>query len=296
MEARRVVSVARDVVAVIDEHNVTFMAGSIAHAAFLSLLPLLLLLFIVAGAVGNEYLTEQLVAMARDHLSPAGQGLVYEALTHASERAGASLIGIVSLLWGMLRIFRGISTAFDELYQDGESSFAGKLLDGAVVFAVILIATVGAGFGATTLAAVDHPVVELLTPFALFVGLTVGFFPMYYVFPDPDVSVREALPGTVIAAAGWVVLETVFGIYADLVNTVGTFETLGAVILLLIWLYGNALVLLVGAAVNVVIGGHHATDLEDGHGTDPGAESESDSDSDDGSDPGDGNPQETVGA
>ncbi|WP_255291444.1 hypothetical protein [Natrinema sp. CBA1119] len=31
-------------------------------------------------------------------------------------------------------------------------------------------------------------------------------------------------------------LETIFGIYADLVNTVGTFETLGAVILLLIWL------------------------------------------------------------
>ena len=191
---------------------------------------------------------------------------------------------------------RGVATAFDELYQDGESSFAGKLLDAAVVFAVILIATVGAGFGATTLAAVDHPVVELLTPLALFVALTIGFFPMYYVFPDPDVSVREALPGTLIAAAGWVVLETVFGIYADLVNTVGTFETLGAVILLLIWLYGNALVLLVGAAVNVVIGGHYAADLEDGHGHGSDSDAESGSESDDGSDPEDGNPQETVGA
>ena len=280
MDLRRIVSVAREVVAVIDEHNVTFMAGSIAHAAFLSLLPLLLLLFIVAGAVGNEYLTEQLVAMARDHLSPAGQGLVYEALTHASERAGASLIGLVSLLWGMLRIFRGVATAFDELYADGQNSFSEKLVDGAVVAVAILVATVGAGFGATTLAAIDHPVIALLTPVTLFVGLAIAFFPMYYVFPDPDVSVREALPGTAIAAAGWVVLETVFGIYADLVNTVGTFETLGAVILLLIWLYGNALVLLVGAAVNVVIGGHHAVDREDGHGADSD----------------DGNAQDTAGA
>ncbi|QCS41509.1 YihY/virulence factor BrkB family protein [Natrinema versiforme] len=257
MDLRRTRSVARDVVAVVDEHNVTFMAGSIAHAAFLSLLPLLLLLFIVAGAVGNDYLTEQIVAVARDHLSPAGQGLVYEALTHASKRAGASLIGIVSLLWGMLRIFRGLNTAFDELYGAGERSVSGKFVDGIVVFLAIVIATTGVSFATATLATVDHPVVVAVTPLVLFCGLVVAFFPIYYVFPEPDVSAREALPGTLIAAAGWVVLEALFGVYADLVNTVGTFDTFGAVILLLIWLYGTSFVLLVGVAVNVVIGEYH---------------------------------------
>lgn len=246
------------------------MAGSIAHAAFLSILPLLLLLFILVGAVGNDYLTEQITVLARQHLSPAGEGLVFEALTHASERAGASLIGVASLLWGMLRIFRGLNTAFDELYGGGESSFAEKLLDGVVVFTVILIATVGAGAVAATLATVDSTLVETLSPLALLVGLTVAFFPMYYVFPDPDIGVREALPGTLVAAAGWVLLEVVFGIYAGIVDTVGTYETLGAVILLLVWLYGNALVLLVGAAINVVVGGYHT----DGSARDSGDESE----------------------
>ena len=263
MDLRRAGSVARDVVSVVREHNVTFMAGSIAHAAFLSILPLLLLLFIIVGAVGNEYLTEQVVTMAREHLSPAGEGLVFEALTHASERAGASLIGVASLLWGMLRIFRGINTAFDELYGGEQSSFSKKMLDGIVVFGVILIATVGAGFVAATMASVDHLLVEAATPFALFAGLTVAFFPMYYVFPDSDLAVREALPGAIVAAAGWVLLEGVFGVYVGLVDTVGTYETLGAVILLLVWLYGNALVLLVGAAVNVVIGDYHTAADED---------------------------------
>ncbi|WP_394739123.1 YihY/virulence factor BrkB family protein [Natronococcus roseus] len=257
MDPRRVGSVARDVVSVIRDHNVTFMAGSIAHAAFLSILPLLLLLFIVVGAVGNDYLTEQITVLARQYLSPAGEGLVFEALTHAPERAGASLIGVASLLWGMLRIFRGLNTAFDELYGGGESPFAQKLLDGVVVFAVILIATVGAGAVAATLATVDSALVEALSPLALLVGLSVAFFPMYYVFPDPDIGVREALPGTLVAAAGWVLLEVVFGIYVGLADTVGTYETLGAVILLLVWLYGNALVLLVGATINVVGGGYH---------------------------------------
>ncbi|WP_245742119.1 YihY/virulence factor BrkB family protein [Natrinema salaciae] len=235
----------------------TFIAGSIAHAAFISLLPLLLLLFIVAGAVGNEYLTDQIVSVARDHLSPAGQGLVYEALTHASRRAGASLIGIASLLWGMLRIFRGLKTAFDELYGEGEGALSGTVVDGIVAFVVILFATIGVSFATATLATVDHLVVVVVTPLVLFCGLIVAFFPVYSVFPEPDISVREAFPGAVIAAAGWVVLEVIFGVYADLVDTVGTFDTFGAVILLLIWLYGTSFVLLVGVAVNVVLGESH---------------------------------------
>ncbi|RKD97423.1 YihY/virulence factor BrkB family protein [Halopiger aswanensis] len=272
MDPRRLGAVARDVAAVVREHNVTFMAGSIAHAAFLSIVPLLLLLFILVGAVGNDYLSDQIVAMARDHLSPAGEGLVFEALTNASERAGASLIGVVSLLWGMLRIFRGIGTAFDELYGGEADSVARKAIDSVVVFVAILIATVGAGFGATTLAAIDHIVVEVLTPFALFFGLLAAFFPMYYVFPNVDVSAREVLPGTIVAAAGWVALEAVFGVYAGLVDTVGTYETFGAVILLLVWLYGNAFVLLIGAAVNVVVGDHHPAGRDDGD--DGGADDE----------------------
>lgn len=264
MNRRRAVSVARDVVGVVREHNITFKAGSIAHAAFLSLLPLLLLVLLVTGAVGNEYLTERITEMARAHLSPAGRGLVYEALTNASDRAGASLIGIVTLVWGMLRVFRGINTAFDELYdEDREESILGTVADSVVVFTVVVLATVGVSLAAATLARVDHLIVAVLNPLALLVGLFVAFYPMYYVFPEADVGRREAAPGAVVAAVGWVLLEIVFGLYADAVNTVGTYETMGAVILLLVWLYGNAFVLLCGAAVNIVLAGRHDEDAGD---------------------------------
>jgi membrane protein len=170
----------------------------------------------------------------------------------------------------MARVFRGLKIAFDELYGRGSSGLREKLVDGLVVFVVILLATVGVGFATAILATVEHPLVLAVTPLVLFCGLVVAFFPVYYVFPAPNVSAREALPGTVIAAAGWVVLEAVFGVYADLVNTVGTFDTFGAVILLLIWLYGTAFVLLVGAAVNVVVGGR---DIDAGSSSDGERES-----------------------
>ncbi|AGB37957.1 hypothetical protein [Natronococcus occultus] len=39
-----------------------------------------------------------------------------------------------------------------------------------------------------------------------------------------------------------------------------------SILLLLVWLSGNALVLLVGASINIVVGGHHADDPNRDHG------------------------------
>lgn len=168
----------------------------------------------------------------------------------------------------MLRIFRGISTAFDELYGAGESDFLGRALDGLVVFLAIALATVGAGFAGAVLAVGDHPLVQVANPLVLVIGLLVAFFPMYYVFPDRDVTPREVLPGTVVAAVGWVVLEVVFGLYVDVANTVSADGAIGAVILLLVWLYGSAFVLLLGAVVNIVLAGHHRDEPDAEESTD----------------------------
>lgn len=247
----------RAVVRVLRENNMTFMAGSIAHAAFLSLLPLLLLLLIVTAAVGTETINQQIAELAQTYLSPTGEDLVFTALTEASERAGASLLGVASLLWGMLRVFRSLSTAFDELYGEEFTGPLQQVIDGAVVFVSILVATVGAALGVAVLALFDSPVVPFLTPLVLVAGLLVAFYPMYYFFPAPQLSPREPIPGAVVAAVGWVLLELVFGLYVDLVNTVSLYGILGSVILLLVWLYGIAFVLLIGAAVNVVLARRH---------------------------------------
>lgn len=247
----------RQVVRVVRANHITFMAGSIAHSAFLSLLPLLLLVLVISTAIGEAVLTEHIVDLARTYLSPTGEALVYEALRNASDRAGASLFGVITLLWGMLRVFRGVSTAFDELYGESYTGLVEQVADGVVVFVVIVGATAGTGLVITLLAGNAHPVVRVFTPIVLLAGLVVAFYPMYYLFPDPEVGYVEAVPGTVVAAVGWVVLEMVFGLYVALVDTVGLFGLLGSVILLLIWLYGVSFVLLTGAAVNLVLAGRH---------------------------------------
>lgn len=264
MDWRAAAGFVEDVVGEIRANNITFMAGSIAHSAFLSLLPLLLLVVVVTTAVGSETLTEELIRLSRRHLSPVGQGLLFEALTNASDRAGASVVGVVTLVWGMLRVFRGINVAFDELYGAGESDLVEQVVDGLVVFGSVVVATLGTAAGVALLAVDEHPAALVLNPLALVVGLCAAFFPMYYVFPEADLRPREALPGTVVAAVGWVVLEVLFGVYVDVVETVSMYGVLGSIILLLVWLYAVAFVLLVGASVNLVLEDRHMHDRPPG--------------------------------
>ncbi len=87
-------------------------------------------------------------------------------------------------------------------------------------------------------------------------GLTIAFLPMYYFFPDVDVSVREVLPGVLVAAVGWAALQSLFQVYVALSSSSDSAGPIGAILLLLTWLYFGGLILLVGAVVNATRSGH----------------------------------------
>ena len=99
----------------------------------------------------------------------------------------------------------------------------------------------------------NTPMSGLLGTLGMFVVLPVVLLPLYYVFPSRPVTVTEALPGAVFAGGGWTILGTAFGVYASVAGSYELYGVLGGVLLLLVWFYFAGLVLLVGAALNVVI-------------------------------------------
>ena len=246
--------------AVIDEfkaENVTFMAGSIAYQAFASLIPLLILLFFAISLVGDQALAERVTALTRSFLPQNASELLGNAVGGSAGSAGASIIGLVTLLWATLKIFRGLDTAFSEIYDsEAENSFLDQLTDGLVVFLALGVAIVAAGAAGTAFAAFEEvPFIGLLSPLLLVVGLTIAFFPMYYLFPDIEVSLWEVLPGVVVAAVGWTALEALFQVYVSVADKTDAYGVIGAILILLTWLYFSGLVLLLGAVVNAVIAG-----------------------------------------
>ena len=248
-------SVARDVVSEVREQNVTFMAGSIAYSAFVSLFPLLLLALLVASALGGQALADLVVEYAGSYLTPTGRQLVTDAILRAGGRTELSILGVLVLGWGVLKVFRGLDTAFSALYGTTRANdIVDQLRDGVVVLGAIALAAVATFVAGAAFALLQGiPYVGFLNPLLLLGGLILAFFPIYYVYPDRDLTPRQVLPGTVVAAVGWAALQAAFQVYVSFSSTAELYGVVGAVLLVITWLYFSALVLLLGASVNVVL-------------------------------------------
>ncbi|UPW01570.1 YihY family inner membrane protein [Halorussus gelatinilyticus] len=242
----------------IHDQNITFMAGSIAYHAFVSMLPLLLFALVILTMVGNEAFTASVADVTEPFLTDYARDLLAESFDVATAEAGVSVVGAVTLLWGMSKIFRGLDVAFSQIYgTDPNKPLLAQLENALVVF--VALGTAVAAFlvaGAVASRVPDLPYPAVFDPLVLTLGLGVAFFPIYYVFPDADVTPSEVLPGVAVAAVGWTTLEALFQGYVTLAGRYeAVYGALGSAFLLLIWLYFGSLVLLVGAVVNAVLAG-----------------------------------------
>ena len=241
------------------EKNVPFMAAGIAYSAFVSLAPLLILLFLVLTLAGGG-LETRIVEVANQRLPGPIADVVQQMFQEQSGVSSASAVGLVVLVWGALKIFRGLDTAFSEIYETADdNSFVDKLGDSVVVLfglGIAVIATVGTSAAFAAFSGVI-PFSGLITPLVLLGGLIVAFLPMYYVFPNEPMSLSKALPGAVVAALGWTLLQALFQVYVSMSSGSELYGVLGGVILLITWLYLAAVVVLVGVATNVVLSGRN---------------------------------------
>lgn len=258
------VSMVRAVVVLAVDRNLTYLAAGLAFYAFVSIIPLILLAVAVASFVGGDVLAGRVTDMLSQQLSSAGQDSITQELTKTSGRGGASVVGSLGLVWSALKLFRGLDQAFDELYLDNvDTSLPDQVRNGFVVVAGIALAmglVVAVGVGLAFLPPVV-PFVNVLGSLLLIGLLGLAFLPIYYVLPPVDLSIRAVLPGTAVAAAGWVILQLGFRLYATITSQYGAYGMIGAVLLFVTWLYFANIIVLLGGAVNAVL---HEASLEMG--------------------------------
>ena len=243
----------RTVVAVARERELGFLAAALAYYGLVSLVPALVLVSVAAATLTGETAATRLTAAVGSFLSPAGQDLVTETVGDPAGRGTAGVAGVAALVWGTLRLFRGFDSAFSRVYGgDGPESLPASLRDATTVLAATAAGfLVAVAVGAVT-ASLGDVVAQLAGPPATVAALTLVFLPAYVVFPDAQVSVREAVPGAVVVATGWTALQVGFAVYAATVGG-SVAGALGGVVLLVTWFYAAAAFVLLGAVVNAVL-------------------------------------------
>jgi hypothetical protein len=76
----------------------------------------------------------------------------------------------------------------------------------------------------------------------------------YWAAPNIDLPFKWITPGAVLFTLAWLVTTAVFGFYVSrFASYDATYGTLGGVVVLLLWFYITAFVLLAGAELNAVV-------------------------------------------
>jgi membrane protein len=183
-------------------------------------------------------------------------------LVHRVQDNAATLgiIGGVALLWSSLSLFSALESAFNIVYGRPNRPF----LKGKGIAAIVMFATIATLFVSLVIGALGVEVVKRYAPsfvsnyvvaYVLSVTVSVlGVFAFvlaaYRLLTNAEVTVRDVLPGAAMAA---VVLEASFQIvpiFVRLADVNPTLRVLGGPILLLIWLYVMANVIVWGAELN----------------------------------------------
>lgn len=247
------------------EDDLSNQAAKVAYYFFLSLPPLVMAIFAMAGIFGGDdaadWIAARLQGMLPGEASALVGGFVDEVVRQ--QHPGPLSIGLLLALWAASNVFMALEDTLNATYHIREKrGFVQRRL-----VALGTLVAVGLLFTAGSAALLLGPVISRalglgpagetvwsLAQWPLAFALIVGaFWIIYYVLPLRDQRGCKAvlLRSSALAAALWLVATLAFRVYITNFGSYSkTYGLLGTVIVLLLWMYVTSLVILLGGEVS----------------------------------------------
>jgi membrane protein len=233
------------------------LAALIAYYGFVSLFPLLLVLVTVLGFVlqGDPGEQKRILDGALGQFPIVSTELKLKSLTGSGIGLAIGVVG--SLLAGM-GITGATQNAFNRIWHvpfKDRPNFIYAHLRGLGMLAILgtlsIVSTTAAGFVGSSSHSAPAVVAGVLVAFLLNLAL---FMTAFKLLTAVEVPWRDLLPGVVVAAIFWQLLQHLGGFYIDheLKHTGPLYGVFALVLGLLAWLYLGAQLTMFAAEINVV--------------------------------------------
>ena len=244
-------------------------AAALAYRALFSIFPFVLFLMAMLGFLHLPDFFDWLRAQAAMVLPPVALEQVNPVIDQLQQSQGGLLsFGILLALWTASIGVRSLMNAMNKAYDVKEGRPSWKLFILSVLYtigiAVMLLLAAGfmtLGPQVMTWLASQIGLEQLLVvlwswlrwPVAILL-LMLAVALIYYVMPDVEQEFRFITPGSAVAVIVWLAASVGFGIYVqNFADYNATYGSIGAIIVLLLYFYITAAVLLLGAELNAVI-------------------------------------------
>ncbi len=246
------------------DHDLSNVAGTLTFFSVLALFPFLLFLVALAGLLMDPHQ----VASLLEPLTKVAPAAVVQVVggrlrSLAASRSVGILTGsIVVTLYSASGAMKSLIDALDRAW--GVKDSRSYLRRSALALGMTLFTTVfvlAAGVGAVALLPIGNAVGG--TPGALLgwlrlpaaaVLMMLLWAVLYWALPDVEQRFRLITPGSVVGVLLWVLASWGFSQY---VAHFGSYEVvygaLGGVVILLVWMWISAQVLLLGAEINAIL-------------------------------------------
>jgi membrane protein len=261
------------------QDKVPRLGAALAYYTIFSLAPLLLIAIAIAGIVfGHDAAQNKIFEQLRGVLGATTAAGVQEMVKNAAKpKTGtiATVLGIVTLILGASGVFGQLKDALNTIWdvkpkegrgimgmiKDRFLSFAMVFGLGFLLLVSLIIDTVIAAMGKY---AGNHlpggealwHIVELVFSFCVITVLMAGIFRL---LPDLKIEWRDVWLGAALTSILFVLGKFALGIYFAKSAVGSSFGAAGSLVLVLLWVYYSAQILLFGAEFTQVFARSHGS-------------------------------------
>ncbi len=247
--------------------NVPRLGASLAYYTLFALAPILIVAITIAGFFfGADAVQSEVTGQIRGLVGEAGGQAVQAMLQAANQRGDntlATVIGLVTFFLGATGAFLELQTALNAIWRVKPRPDAGikeMLLQRLVSFGLV----VGVGFVllvsllvSAGLSALNRYVGAMVPEIAVVwqgvntlvsLGVVTLLFAMIYQFlPDVELRLSDVWVGGLVTAGLFTIGKFLIGLYLGTSGVASTYGAAGSVVVLLIWVYYSAQIVLLGA-------------------------------------------------
>ncbi|MGE0134507.1 MAG: YihY/virulence factor BrkB family protein [Dehalococcoidia bacterium] len=265
-------------------------AASLSYRFFLALFPFFIFVTALGGVIaqigGFENPATRLVDRFGDALPSDARSVIETQLGSVlgNQQPGLLSVGLLGTIWAASGGVGALMKATNRMYDVQETRpfwkrtaialgltlLGGLFFIGAFVLAVAGQAIAGEVVESLALGGYAEAGITAGGYAAALLLLLVSMAFLYWATPNATLPFRWVSPGAVLFAFGWLIATALFGLYVSNFGSYNaTYGALGGVVILLVWFYLTAYILLAGAEVNAMLAQRQAAE----ESTVPAAES-----------------------
>ncbi len=256
----------------IGEDELSTRASALSYYFLLALFPMFLFLISLIGVFmgQNNQLRENILSGVGRLAPGSASGLIHSVLDEIAKSSSGikAAAGILGALWAASAGMAAVVVSLNVVYKAKETRpwWKQKLtvvgltvaLAGLIILALVLVLyggkigeVVAAQVGLGSAFQITWKILQWPLSFA---AMFLSFAIVYYFGPDVKSKWHWVTPGAAVGVIIWLIASLGFRLYLHFFNSYSaSYGSLGAVIILLLWLNLTGLAILIGGEVNSVI-------------------------------------------